>query len=116
MLPLRPGARVYSEGMDPAAITAAGLEPVERPENAGVAVVRVAAPYDFRDEYMLESSFHAGTLEFDGEAVAKVRKLAEAAPVVVIPHLDRPAVLTPRPDVPGDTKDPLYECGFGLDL
>lgn len=163
VLPLGPGTRIYSEEMDPAAIADAGLEPVETPEDADAVLVRAAAPYDFRDEYMLESSFHAGTLEFDGETVEKVRELSEAAPVVVIPHLDRPAVLTQlephcaaiaavygasdaavldaltgtvppegrlpfelprseaavvasRPDVPGDTKDPLYECGSGLEL
>ncbi|HKU11874.1 MAG TPA: glycoside hydrolase family 3 N-terminal domain-containing protein [Sinomonas sp.] len=163
VLPLRPGTRVYSEQMDPSAVAEAGLEPVDRPEDADVAIVRLAAPYEPRDDYMLEASFHAGSLEFDRETIDEVRRLAESAPVVLVPHLDRPAILTPlephcaaiaavygasdaailqaftgvvppegrlpfqlprsvaavvasRPDVPGDTEDAFYECGFGLDL
>jgi beta-glucosidase len=112
---------------------------------------------------MLEASFHAGSLEFDVETTNRVQQLAAVLPVILVPHLDRPAVLTPlepycaaiaavygasdtavlqaltgtvppegrlpfqlprseaavvasRPDVPGDTEDPLYECGFGLEL
>lgn len=73
---------------------------MERPEDADAAVVSLSAPYGPRapgpgPTYMLEASFHAGRLEFDGETVERVRKLAGAAPVVVIPHLDRSAVLIP---------------------
>lgn len=161
LLPLRPGLRIHSEQMSAEAINAAGMEAVEDIAKADVAIVRVDAPFDFRDHYMLESSFHAGSLEFDGEIVEKVRDLAKRVPVILIPHLDRPAILTPlephstaiaavygasdaavlkaltaavppegrlpfqlprsaaaiaasRPDVPGDTEDALYECGFGL--
>ncbi|MDQ0144644.1 glycoside hydrolase family 3 protein [Pseudarthrobacter niigatensis] len=163
LLPLAPGVRVYSEEMDPNVVAASGLEPVGSAGEADVAIVRVAAPFEFRDHYMLESSFHAGSLAFDTETIEKVRRLSEQVPVVLVPHLDRPAILTPlephcaaiaavygasdsallkaltnvvppegrvpfqlprseaavigsRPDVPGDTEDPLYECGFGLEL
>ncbi|MHC6592816.1 glycoside hydrolase family 3 protein [Arthrobacter sp. C152] len=163
LLPLTPGARVYSEEMDPNVVAASGLEPVGSAGEADVAIVRVAAPFELRDHYMLESSFHAGSLEFDTATIGKVRRLSEQVPVVLVPHLDRPAILTPlephcaaiaavygasdsavlkaltnvvppegrvpfqlprseaavigsRPDVPGDTEDPLYECGFGLEL
>ena len=163
VLPLRAGLRVFSEEVDSSALIAAGLEPVAEVYDADVAIVRVSAPFEFRDHYMLESSFHAGSLEFGDETVAGVRRLSETVPVVLVPHLDRPAVLTPlephcaaiaavygasdsavldaltgtvppegrlpfelprseaavvasRPDVPGDTEDPLYECGFGLEL
>ena len=163
LLPLPSGTRVYSDEMEAAAVSGAGLEPVTEVYDAEVAIVRVAAPYDPRDDYMLESSFHAGSLEFDAETVERVRTLAETVPVVLVPHLDRPAILTPlephcaaiaavygasdtavlealtgvvppegrlpfemprsaeavaasRPDVPGDTADPLYACGHGLEL
>ena len=163
VLPLRPGTRVFSEEVSPEALAMAGLEHAINTEDADVAIVRVNAPFDFRDQYMLESSFHAGSLEFDAGTITKVRRLAESVPVVVVPHLDRPAVLTPlephcvaiaavygasdaavlqaltgvvapkgrlpfqlprseasviasRPDVPGDTEDALYECGFGMEL
>ena len=163
VLPLAAGVRVYSDEVSPEALADAGLLRVTEPAEADVAIVRIAAPFEFRDHYMLESSFHAGSLEFDDETVENVRQLAALVPVVLVPHLDRPAVLTPleshcaaiaavygasdtavlqaltgtvppegrlpfqlprseaavvasRPDVPGDTKDALYECGFGLEL
>ena len=163
VLPLKAGLSIYSDELTPEALTEAGFTVADDPAKADVAIVRVAAPFEFRDHYMLESSFHAGSLEFDGETIARVQRLAATVPVVLVPHLDRPAVLTPlephssviaavygasdtavlhaltgavppegrlpfqlprsesavvasRPDVPGDTEDPLYECGFGLEL
>lgn len=163
VLPLRASLRVYADGMSANALTEAGFVPATDPAEADLAIVRVAAPFEFRDHYMLESSFHAGSLEFDSETLRKVERLAASVPVVLVPHLDRPAVLTPlephcaaiaavygasdtavlqaltgavapegrlpfqlprseaavkasRPDVPGDTNDALYECGFGLEL
>lgn len=95
VLPLRPGTRVFSEEVAPAALAEAGLEPAVNADDADVAIVRVNAPFDFRDQYMLESSFHAGSLEFDAVTIEKVRRIAETIPVVVVPHLDRPAILTP---------------------
>ncbi|MDQ0675186.1 beta-glucosidase [Pseudarthrobacter siccitolerans] len=163
VLPLKAGLRIYSDEMTPEALTEAGFAVAADPAMADVAIVRAAAPFEFRDYYMLESSFHAGSLEFDNETIDRVQRLAAAVPVILVPHLDRPAVLTPlephcaaiaavygasdtavlqaltgtvgpegrlpfqlprseaavaasRPDVPGDTADALYECGFGLEL
>lgn len=163
LLPLAPGLRVHSDEVSAEALLDAGLIPATDAADADVAIVRVTAPFEFRDRYMLESSFHAGSLEFDSGTVEKVERLAAVVPVILVPHLDRPAVLTPlepycaaiaavygasdtavlqaltgtvppegrlpfqlprseaavaasRPDVPGDTQDPLYECGFGLEL
>jgi beta-glucosidase len=95
VLPLKPGLRVYSEEMTPESLTEAGFTVAGDPAMADVAIVRVAAPFEFRDHYMLESSFHAGSLEFDNETIDRVQWLAAAVPVVLVPHLDRPAVLTP---------------------
>lgn len=163
VLPLAPGLRVYSDEVTPEALVEAGFTAAADPADADVAIVRVAAPFEFRDQYMLESSFHAGSLEFDSETINRVEQLGAVVPVILVPHLDRPAVLTPlephcaaiaavygasdtavlqaltgtvppegrlpfqlprseaaviasRPDVPADTKDALYECGFGLEL
>lgn len=163
VLPLAPGLRVYSDEVNPEALVEAGFTAAADPADADVAIVRVAAPFEFRDHYMLESSFHAGSLEFDSETINRVEQLGAVVPVILVPHLDRPAVLTPlephcaaiaavygasdtavlqaltgtvppegrlpfqlprseaaviasRPDVPADTKDALYECGFGLEL
>ncbi|MDR7159053.1 glycoside hydrolase family 3 N-terminal domain-containing protein [Arthrobacter sp. BE255] len=163
LLPLAPGLRVYSGEMSADALAEAGFTAAADPADADVAIARVAAPFELRDHYMLESSFHAGSLEFDSGTINRIEQLAAVVPVILVPHLDRPAVLTPlephcaaiaavygasdtavlqaltgavppegrlpfqlprseaavvasRPDVPGDTQDALYECGFGLEL
>jgi beta-glucosidase len=163
VLPLRPETRVFSEEIPAGALAAAGLRPTEEPDSADAVIVRLDAPYEFRDRYMLESAFHAGSLEFDQATVDRIRRLATKTPVILVVHLDRPAVLTPlepycavvaavygasdtavlhaltgrvrpegklpfqlprsaaaveasRPDVPGDTEDPLYDNGFGMVL
>jgi beta-glucosidase len=94
-LPLRPGLRVFSEQVDQAALVAAGLTAATDPDSADVALVRLDAPYDPRDTYMLESSFHAGSLDFDDTTIRAIRTLASHVPVILVVHLDRPAVLTP---------------------
>lgn len=163
LLPLAPGLRVYSGEMSADALAEAGFTAAADPADADVAIARVAAPFELRDHYMLESSFHAGSLEFDSGTISRIEELAAVIPVILVPHLDRPAILAPlephctaiaavygasdtavlqaltgavppegrlpfqlprseaavvasRPDVPGDTKDALYECGFGLEL
>jgi beta-glucosidase len=60
-----------------------------------VAVVRLAAPYEPRDAYFLESAFHQGSLDFAPEVIAHIRDLARVVPVVLDVLLDRPAILTP---------------------
>lgn len=98
LLPLSPGTRVYSPEFAREALESRGLAAATAPEDADVAVVRLDAPFDPRDQYMLEASFRAGGLEFATETVEAVRALAEQMPVVVVIHLDRPAVLTPLVD------------------
>ncbi|WP_432506100.1 glycoside hydrolase family 3 C-terminal domain-containing protein [Kineococcus arenarius] len=93
-LPLAAGTRVHVEGVDPAAVEAAGLQ-LAHPEDAELAVVRLQAPWEPRDTYVLEAEFHAGSLEFDADTVARTAQLARRLPVVIAVHLDRPAVLTP---------------------
>lgn len=95
VLPVRVGARVFSAEIDDAVLVAAGLVPVAEPRGADVVVMRIDAPFEPRDRYMLESSFHAGSLEFPAETVHRVAELAAHAPVILAVHLDRPAILTP---------------------
>jgi beta-glucosidase len=94
VLPLATGRRVYVEGIEPAA--AAGLGTVVTdPADADVAVVRLQAPFEPRDEYFLEAMTHQGSLDFPVEVVDRVTALAARVPVVLDVYLDRPAVLTP---------------------
>src|SRR5215203_7510589 len=63
VLPLRPGPRIYAEGVDPATVARHGT-PVDRPEDAELAVIRLAAPYERRSDLFLEAYFHQGSLDF----------------------------------------------------
>ncbi|CAL4860891.1 glycoside hydrolase family 3 N-terminal domain-containing protein [Microbacterium sp. MM2322] len=95
VLPLRPGTAVHAPDISDEALREAGLEPVAEPADADVAILRLAPPFEPRDHFMLESSFHAGSLAFDDEVVATVAEVAAAAPTVVTVHLERPLLLAP---------------------
>ncbi|MGP3961230.1 glycoside hydrolase family 3 protein [Nonomuraea sp. 3N208] len=92
-LPVQP-ARLYLDGLDPTAVAGAA-EVVHDPRDADLIVVRVAAPWEARDTYMLESGFHAGRLEFAEADIARILDLAAVAPTALVVGLDRPAILTP---------------------
>ncbi|NYD67477.1 glycoside hydrolase family 3 protein [Agromyces atrinae] len=95
-LPLapEPARRVYVEGLSAAAAARLGVV-VDTPEQADVAVIRLAAPYDPRDDLLFESLFHQGSLEFRPGLIARLARIAEHVPVVVDVMLERPAILTP---------------------
>jgi beta-glucosidase len=96
VLPLGPDPerRVYVEGIDPAVAKSLGVV-VDRPEEADLAVVRVAAPFEPRDDLLFESRFRQGSLEFRPGLVARLARLAARMPLVLDVALDRPAILTP---------------------
>lgn len=153
-------ARVYVEGVDTQAV-APHADVVKSPTVADLAIVRIPAPFEPRDDLLLESGFHQGSLEFRPGLVARLRRIAERCPLVVVVDLDRPGILTPlstfaaalvacfgvsdaalisaltgdvvprgrlpvdiprsmhavrraRPDMPGDTHEPLFRHGHGL--
>ncbi|GAA4974147.1 glycoside hydrolase family 3 protein [Kineococcus glutinatus] len=91
VLPLPRGARLYLEGVDPAAVGDRAVV-VASPEEADVAVVRLEAPYEPRPG-AFEAFFHAGSLEFPAAERERVVRLCRTVPTVVDVHLDRPAVL-----------------------
>ncbi|WP_433375146.1 glycoside hydrolase family 3 protein [Streptosporangium sp. CA-115845] len=89
-LPLAEGLRMYVEGVD--AETAAGYGTiVATPEEADIALVRLAAPYEPRSG-TFESFFHAGSLAFPEAEIARLRALQSRADTVVDVYLERPAV------------------------
>ena len=94
-LPLAPGLRIYAEGVDPATASLGCGSPVDRPQDADVAVVRLAAPFEPRSDLFLESFFHQGALDFPPGLVVRLARIAEHCPLVLDVFLDRPAVLTP---------------------
>jgi beta-glucosidase len=94
VLPLRSGLRIYAEGVDPATVARHGAA-VDRPQDADVAVVTLAAPFEPRSDLFLESLFHQGSLDFPPGLVVRLARIAEHCPLVLDVVLDRPAVLTP---------------------
>lgn len=94
-LPLSGMLRVHAPEMSPDAVRDAGFMPMTHPADADVVILRLTAPFEPRDAYMLESGFRAGSLEFDPAVIGRVESFARHAPVVVVVYLDRPAVLTP---------------------
>ena len=93
-LPLERGRRVYAENVSPEAVARLGT-PVESPEDADFALVRLLAPFDPRSDLFLESWFHQGSLDFPPGLVSRLGRIAASCPLVVDVVLDRPAVLTP---------------------
>ncbi|WP_426995959.1 glycoside hydrolase family 3 protein [Pseudarthrobacter sp. N5] len=94
MLPLSGKLSIYSEGLDPAALSGTGI-PVAAPEDADVAIIRITAPWDHRQDLFLEEHFHAGSLEFPPGLVSRLKALAKKVPLIIDVRLDRPAILTP---------------------
>jgi len=93
LLPFAKGLKLYVEGIAPD-IAAAYGDVVDTPEEADVAVIRLQAPFEQRGSGF-ESFFHAGSLDFPAEVIARVNEIAAAVPTVVDVFLDRPAILTP---------------------
>ena len=94
LLPLAAGLRIYAENVRREVVARHGI-PVERPEDADVALVRLSAPFEPRSDLFLESWFRAGSLDFAPGLVVRMQRIAAACPLVVDVTLDRPAVLTP---------------------
>jgi beta-glucosidase len=94
ILPLRPGLRLFVDGVDPEAASRYGTV-VTDPADADLAIVRLKAPFELREEFFLESVFHQGSLNFPAEVPERIRRLAATVPVLVDVALDRPAILTP---------------------
>jgi beta-glucosidase len=93
-LPLAPGLRIYAENLAPEVVGRHGT-PVDSPEEADLAIVRLGAPFEPRSDLFLEAWFHQGSLDFPPGLVARLARVAAACPLVVDVTLDRPAVLTP---------------------
>jgi len=94
IFPVQASTRVYLEGMSPEAMRSSASV-VPTPEEADLAIVRLDAPFESRNDLFLEAMFPAGSLEFDQAVVTHLEKLAAHVPVVLVVNLDRPAILTP---------------------
>jgi len=98
-LPLAGQPALYVEGVDPEAF-AGWARIAAAPEEADIAVIRIAAPWEQRGKPgEIESFFHAGSLEFPADVLAHLREIAARAPVIIDVYLDRPAILAPVADL-----------------
>ncbi len=97
VLPFPPGIKVYSEGIDLASVSRTAI-PVPTPEQADLAIIRIEAPFEPRDDLFLESYFHQGSLEMRPGLVHRLRTIAATTPLVLDVSLDRPALLAPIVD------------------
>lgn len=86
--------KFYVEGLDTQAAVNRGLSLVSSPAEADIALVRLRAPFEPRPGGF-EARFHAGSLEFPADEVARVNSIIKSVPISVLDvYLDRPAVLT----------------------
>jgi beta-glucosidase len=67
-----------------------------KPEDADLAVLRIAAPYD-ADSAGFAAFFHQGRLDYTAEELAPLHRVAASTQTVVDVFLDRPAILTGVP-------------------
>lgn len=94
LLPLAGGTRMHLVGF--------GIEATERHSvaeiDAEVVVVRIASPFEPRDDYFLESGMQQGSLDLADSDVSTIIELAKRRPTVLVVTLTRPAILTPVAD------------------
>ncbi len=96
MLP-RAGAKLFLRGVDPAVATARGYRVVARAEDADVAIIRTAAPFQRLHPTFFFGNFqHEGDLDFkdNDTTFVLVHDIAAKVPTIVVVYLDRPAILT----------------------
>lgn len=97
LLPLRIGTKVWLHGINPDRAAAFNLSVVARPEDADVAIVRTATPFErLHPNHFFGSIQNEGRLDYrpgnpDFDLVAG---LEGKAPVVMAAFTDRPAVMT----------------------
>lgn len=98
LLPIRPaGRKVWLYGIDSKAAEALGFTVVAAPEQADLAILRVATPFErLHPNHFFGSRQNEGRLDFrDGTAdYDAIRRASSAVPTIVAINLDRPAILT----------------------
>ena len=92
ILPLKPGTKIYVEGIDEKVASEYG-ELVASPEEAEVILKRIGTPYEERDEFFLEQFFRQGRLHFTIEEKAEIMRLANEKSTVIGITLERAAVI-----------------------
>ncbi len=92
LLPLKVGTKIYVENIRPEVANKYG-NLVDSVEDADVAILRLKAPFQPRNENFLERFFHQGDLDFKGPEKQRILDILERIPTIVDIYLDRPAVI-----------------------
>ena len=90
-LPLRDTPKLYVENMN-AEVAGRYGQVVETPDEADFAILRLETPYEPREGF-LERFFHAGDLDFKGEAKERILSILDKVPTIVDIYLERAAVI-----------------------
>ncbi|MBK0296117.1 glycoside hydrolase family 3 C-terminal domain-containing protein [Bacillus sp. S34] len=92
-LPLAADVKVYADGVDEN-ILRLWATPVETPEEAEVAVLRIDAPWEPRGQIgEMENFFRAGSLDFHADFLHRLKGISQTVPTVLDIYLDRPVML-----------------------
>ncbi|KAL4733733.1 glycosyl hydrolase family 3 N terminal domain-containing protein [Aspergillus similis] len=91
--PLPVKTKLYVEGIPAETMEARGLQLVDDPADAQIALLRLKAPYEPRPG-AFEALFHAGSLEYSAEEKARQAKICATVPTVIVDiYADRPPVV-----------------------
>jgi beta-glucosidase len=93
LLPLRKGARMYVEGVDPAVAARYGFVSTGSVEHADVAILRVSAGGGSLGPGLRARGAAAIDLTLPAETLAHVRDVLRRKPTVVALHMDNPLVV-----------------------
>jgi beta-glucosidase len=110
LLPLAgAGRKVWLHGVDAALAARYGFTAVATPEQADLAIIRAATPFEvLHPRHIFGLLAHEGSLAFvDGKARPEGRLPVELPSSMA-------AVARQRPDLPHDSEAPLFPFGFGL--
>jgi beta-glucosidase len=86
------GKRAYVEGINSSLLSARGLQIVDSPSSADLALLRLKAPFEPRPG-SFKPIFHAGSLVYSEQEKARQAEIYKSVPTVVDMYLDRPAVI-----------------------
>ncbi len=92
MLPVTGRPKLYLENVSPE-VAARYADVVATPEEANLALIRIATPYEPRNGNFLEQFFHAGDLDFKSPEKDRLLALLAKVPTIVDIYLERGAVI-----------------------
>lgn len=114
VLPLHgKGLRVYLEGVEPELAAARGLQVVDKPDEADIALLRLRAPAQPRSGGF-ERRFRSGSLEFQVAEKSRQAAIFKAVPTIVDVYLDRPAVIPEVADLAAALMVSYGSCGLAF--